>query len=349
MLDRPPCDNAGSLKGRRNNFDFLRLVLAVLVIFSHSYPLGTGLETSEPFLGLTGGQTTGGTIAVNLFFIMSGYLITASFLHSSSILDYLGKRVRRIYPGFIAAMLLAALLVLPVAGGVLTGGGLRGKLLNFLGHTVRLAEPSYIGAFLKNPYPTEVNGSIWTIRFEFECYLGLMILGLCGLLSRRRLMAGIFFGVVLVGIGFSAAHLQIRGTYWSRLLPMYLAGVVAYLYRDEIRYTWRGGLACMAVLLVACFVPFAWAAVFPFAGTYLLFWIAFNPSVRAHHAAKFGDFSYGTYLYAFPVQQMIMEAWGKPLNPLFLFLVAVPLTLAVAVASWHFVERPFLKPRRLPK
>jgi peptidoglycan/LPS O-acetylase OafA/YrhL len=244
-------------------------------------------------------------------------------------------------------MIVGALVVLPLSGGVLTGGSLGGKLLNFLGHTLGLGEPSYIGAFSKNPYPTEVNGSIWTIRVEFECYIGLMILGVCGLLSRRKLMAGIFLGMVLVGVVFSAFQLQIRGSTWSRLLPMYLAGVVAYLFRGEIRYTWRGGLACVAGLSVACLVPFAWAALFPFAGTYLLFWIAFNPFVRAHHAAKFGDFSYGTYLYAFPVQQMIMEAWGKPLNPYFLFLLAVPLTLAVAVASWYVVERPFLRPRRL--
>ena len=89
-------------------------------------------------------------------------------------------------------------------------------------------------------------------------------------------------------------------------------------------------------------MPFAWAAVFPFAGSYLLLYVAFNPSIRLDKTAKYGDFSYGTYLYAFPVQQLIAMTWGKPLNLILLFLMATPLTLVLAVASWHFVERPFL-------
>jgi peptidoglycan/LPS O-acetylase OafA/YrhL len=107
-------------------------------------------------------------------------------------------------------------------------------------------------------------------------------------------------------------------------------------------------MACIAGLAVACFVPFAWAGLFPLAGTYLLFWIAFNPSIKLHGAAKFGDFSYGTYLYAFPIQQMIMRAWGRPVNPLILFVEAVPVTLVFAIASWYLVEYPFLRLRPRP-
>ena len=339
--------NAPAHTSRSNNFDFLRLILAILVIFSHSFVLGPGPNLSEPFLTLTRGRATGGIIAVNFFFIMSGYLITASYLRSTSIFDYLGKRVRRIYPGFIGSMLFAALVVVPISGAVITGGNAGGKILNFVWNTLRLQEFSFVGAFSKNPLPDTINGSVWTITVEFKCYLGLLLLGVSRVLQRRKLMTGIFLVSIVVGVMFNVLGLQqIKGATWTRLIPMYLAGVIAYLYRDKIRYTWQGGLASFCAMVASCFVPFSWAAVFPIAGTYLLFWIAFNPYLHAYHAAKFGDFSYGTYLYAFPVQQMIMNAWGMPINPLALFVQAAPLTLVLAVASWHFIERPFLKSGR---
>jgi hypothetical protein len=82
---------------RANNFDFIRLFLAVLVIFSHSYPLGVGSEVAEPFKRLTHNQVTGGDIAVDLFFVISGFLISASYERTASVASYLKKRVLRIY------------------------------------------------------------------------------------------------------------------------------------------------------------------------------------------------------------------------------------------------------------
>lgn len=371
---------AGSSKRRENNFDFLRLFLAILVIFSHSYPLGLGTETNEPFVRLTRGQTTGGGIAVDLFFVMSGYLITASFLRSDGVPDYLGKRVRRIYPGFIVVMLIGALAIIPLSGGSirafdpngqigrvlgrfvpLSNEGLAaeaGRLVNFAGNLLFLREPLYAGTFPHNPTPNMVNGSVWTIPIEFWCYIGVMILGVAGLLRRRMLIACVFFGTVLFGLSVNLLHLHIQAVWlgfiigdvpsWTRLLPMYLAGVVAYLFRDMIRYNLETSLICLLALLAACFIPFALSGVLPLAAAYLLFWVAFNPSIRLHRAAKFGDFSYGTYLYAFPVQQMIVKAWGKPMNPFVLFSLAAPVTLVFAIASWHFIERPFLNMRRRP-
>jgi peptidoglycan/LPS O-acetylase OafA/YrhL len=298
---------SGSAQDRLNNFDFLRLFLAVVVIFSHGYSLGTGSEANEPFSLLTRGQTNAGIIAMSFFFIMSGYLITASFFHSKGPLDYLGKRVRRIYPGFVASMLFGALCVVPLSGGVLDGGDLLGKILNFGRETLQLTEFQFIGCFTQIPYPNAVNGSVWSIFYEFGCYIGVLVLGVAGLLSQRGFVLGTFLASVVMSIEFSVFGLQYPAlsplgfhlgiaSLWARLVPLYLAGVVAWLYRDRIRYTRIGAVACLAALLVACLVPLAWNAVFPFAGTYLLFWVAFHPSIRLYHAAKFGDFSYGTYL-----------------------------------------------------
>jgi len=329
-------------KSRLNNFDCLRLLLAVVVIFSHSFPLA-GSESDEPFFRITNGQTTGGEIAVDLFFIMSGYLITGSFFHSASILDYLGKRIRRIYPGFITCMLFGALLVVPLAGGVLTDSH---KPVSFVAPLLLLNRFSQTGAFSRNPFPYEVNGSVWTIPYEFGFYLGILILGVSGALARRALVSGMFLASIVISIAF---HIWVRpdsfevSSHCAHLAPMYLAGVVAYLYRGRISYTRTGGVVCFLALWCACVIPFAWAPLFPIAGAYVLFWTAFNQSIRFHGVGKRGDFSYGTYLYAFPLQQTIVGVWAKPINPLLLFLVATPLALVFGFASWHLIERPLLR------
>jgi len=271
---------ASSVKSRLNNFDFLRLFFAIGVIFSHSFPLGVGSSANEPFNRITRGQTTGGLIAVDCFFIMSGYLITGSFMRSSGVLDYLGKRIRRIYPGFVVAMLFDALVIVPLAGGILLG---RHKIVNLALNSLLLREASYTGAFLGNPFRSSVNCSLWTIFFEFGCYILVLILGISGALFRRKIVSGLFLASVLISIVFNVRDLNFpesrlfyylgNPSGWARLIPVYLAGVVAYLYRDQIRYTVKWIVAGFFALLVACFVPFGWAAVFPFAGTYLLFWI----------------------------------------------------------------------------
>ena len=123
---------------RENNLDFVRLSLAVLVIFSHSFPLGNRTEHLEPVVRLTHGQSTAGVIAVDAFFIISGFLITNSFLRSRSVWDYFRKRIARIYPGFLACMLVCALIVAPLAGAASPYKHLVPRMVNFLGRALCL-------------------------------------------------------------------------------------------------------------------------------------------------------------------------------------------------------------------
>src|SRR5476651_1337833 len=114
-----------------NNFDFLRLALAVLVIFSHSFPLGVGSETHELLRVLTHGQMTLGAFAVDLFFVMSGFLIAGSAERSRSVGSFLKKRVTRIYPAFIVSAALMALVVLPLASGAFAEASWPARLMDF--------------------------------------------------------------------------------------------------------------------------------------------------------------------------------------------------------------------------
>lgn len=343
-------------EGKQNNFDFLRLTLAVLVIYSHSYPLGTGSELNEPVRRLTHGQLTGGAIAVDLFFVMSGFLIAASAERSSSVGSFLKKRFLRIYPAFIVCAIIAAACVLPASGGSFAAQGSVARIADFVWSTARLHEFHYIGAFSSNPYPHAINGSTWSIPYEFWCYIGVALLLVAGALRRRSLILiafilslaisvafvvrGWIFGGMILGRIFGSPQL------WARLLPLYLAGVVFYLYREKIALRAWGAALALCALLAACFVPWGMSLVFPLAGTYLVFCVAFSSRFRMYSFGRFGDFSYGAYLYAYPVQQLLMRGFGHEVAPWRLFLLATPITLVAAVLSWYGVERYFLGSRR---
>src|SRR5271165_6832576 len=124
---------------RQNNIDFARIVLALLVIFSHSYSLACDNELTEPFHLLSHGRITGGRIAVDLFFIISGFLIAASYERSSSAVSYLSKRVARIYPAFIVLALVTLVVFNPLAHGHVAGATFKDKFANVVGNTLRLS------------------------------------------------------------------------------------------------------------------------------------------------------------------------------------------------------------------
>jgi peptidoglycan/LPS O-acetylase OafA/YrhL len=344
-----------SVDSRQNNIEFLRLGLALMVVFAHSFAVTQ--RGAEPFALLTRGQATGGTIAVDAFFILSGFLITASYERSGSVFSFLKKRIVRIYPAFLVVTLVTALCIVPLGGGQLEGRGALGKTALVIASVVRLKDVESLGAFANNPYPHVVNASLWTVSYEFFCYLGVAVLGMTMVLHRRRTIAGLFGVSLVVSLLFAHFHWQSPHTLetalfgypqaWARFIPIYLAGVVFYLYRDCIRLHRRGAILSVFAMAVACVVPLGYTLLFPLFGSYLLMYIAYWERLPLYRIMRFGDFSYGTYLYAFPIQQLLVQNFaphsGIRNSPLQLFAIATPLVLAAAAMSWHFVERPSLR------
>jgi peptidoglycan/LPS O-acetylase OafA/YrhL len=337
----------------RNNFDFLRFALAALVIFSHSFALLGPGDATEPLARLTRGQLPSGHLAVDFFFVISGFLITHSALRSRSLLDYLRKRAARIYPGFLLAALFCFLVVAPLAGhrpASITP--LAAGILSLRGY-----EPGSI--FTANPYPNTLNGSLWSISYEAWCYVGVALLAATSLLARRHLLLAVFIaslagstlfavyqlrpGAGILGVIFGSPRL------WARLLPCYLAGMVFYLHRDRIPFSSNLALACAIALVVGARIPHALTSLVPTAATYLLFYFAFHPAIRLDRWARRGDFSYGIYLYAFPIQQLLIlyipSLRASPLlyGPLLLFALALPLSIAFGAVNWHLAEKHFVR------
>jgi peptidoglycan/LPS O-acetylase OafA/YrhL len=344
-----------SLHGR-NNFDFVRLAMAVLVIFSHSFPLATGRQ-----LGELPDDASLGRLALAVFFTVSGYLIAMSWDRSSGVTDFLCRRVLRIYPGFLVAFFISSYLIAPFVTAHAADLFRPRKLAASVVYAAALHDPKQVEAFASNPYPRILNGSLWTIHYEFGCYLLIALLGALGLLRRRPVVglllmtwsADVLIHRGLLQIGLVEQSLQTHKpvgvligelAWWPRFLSWFLAGSCFYCWRDFVRYIPGLTLTAMAGLAATLIGGHGWIFVWPFAVPYVTFWFAFHPRLNLHRTVEVlgGDYSYGTYLYAFVIQQLIvMRVPG--IQPLMLFLLAAPLSVLAGLASWFCVERHFMR------
>jgi len=349
----------GSLE--RNNFDAIRLAMAFLVLFSHCFALHFGSEAMEPFSLLTNGYYNSGNVGVWAFFIISGFLVARSFDMSPGVGRFALRRVRRILPGYLVATSLCAFAVTPLftpPGFTISLGEVAATLAGNLLLSNHFPVPDL---FRDNPV-TAINGSLWSIRFEALCYVGLALLTLTFRHALRPALLVAYAGVVILWCwadltgrkpgGSPALIAAIGWPYlWMMVLPNFLAGMIAY--------HWRAALPRSTPLLVgmvgACLLIFhlgergTWGIVGahmlgPPTLAYGLFWLAYHPHLDLRHAARHGDFSYGVYLYAFVIQQMLVARTTLPF-PVFVIASAL-LSLAAGIASWWLVERPCLGRRR---
>jgi peptidoglycan/LPS O-acetylase OafA/YrhL len=332
-----------------NNFNAVRLFLAVLVIVSHAFPLSYGGEGREPLIRITAGQDSLGGMAVNLFFLISGMLITASWLRSKSMQNYLFKRILRIYPGFLVANAVSVVIAVAFSPAFRHTVASRAWVYGFFHDLVFLGSLNMIqpNAFAANPLPSAINGSLWTISIEFGCYLLVAILGLFCLFKRRKLILLFALGVWL----FYVAKVFFGRESWlseSRYLSFFLAGMLCWLFRDKIIRVLSVpvGVACAGALLLSSRFPPSWSVIFPVIGSYMILSIGTGRRWRFTRWTEKTDLSYGIYLYAFPVQQVI-ASFPSLRYAVFNFLIALPVTAGLAWLSWHFVEEPFLRMKNL--
>lgn len=335
----------------RNNFDAIRLAMALLVVWSHSFALHLGSEQTEWVSLALNGAYNAGNLGVMAFFVISGFLITQSWERSRTAHSYFEKRVRRIYPGYLVCTSICAFLIAPLFGATLPNISTTIGLNLFLKNSIP-------DAFTANPVPGAVNGSLWSIPFEFWCYIGVAF-GAWLLLKRPRLLIAFCAGLILAKVLQDStgrkpdSHLveAVFGSpyVWTKIAPSFLLGMIAYCYRGVLPRSPIILAGLSGTALIACHLNQA-IADFLVSPTlaYAVFYVAFSRRIQAHNAAAFGDFSYGTYLYAFPIQQMLQATVGGSLNMAEFIALSSVLALLAGVLSWHAVEKHFL-PRRVPR
>jgi peptidoglycan/LPS O-acetylase OafA/YrhL len=339
------------MTARQNNFDALRLVAAISVIFSHSFLIAEGTQNNEWLILLTGNQSILGLTGVFVFFAISGFLVTQSFEQTTNPLHFLAKRALRIFPGLFIATLLSAFVLGPAVTDL--------PLATYLS---RLEPYEYVVGntlldqtvhelpgvrFVDNAVGLEINGSLWTLRCEFVMYLMVLALGLLRLLTVRVALVLLVFGMICLHSNMLDEFekwgwfFQILSG-WGWLVGFFAAGMALY----KLRHTriFDGRIALLALAGLALSIPLRqFILFFPVFGCYLALWLALNPRLPVIPAARFGDLSYGLYIYGWPVEEAVMWLSGGRAPWCQVFLIALPAAAAIAFLSWHLVERPMLR------
>lgn len=328
--------------GRDNNLNIIRMVAASAVLVSHAYPIASGVGTQEPLKSLTG--YTLGSLSVFAFFIISGFLIAASFERTASRRRFMAARCLRLFPGLIVSLLLVALIMGPLVTTLpVVAYFTDPATYNFLLRNTTLVHPQYTlpGVFETNPYPT-VEGSIWTLIHEVACYVGVLVLGVLGVLAQRKTMVAVLTVYLVFYFGVPAFEIDLHPKIeaFRRLSLPFAFGTALYIWRDQITLRWPVMIILIAIAWVCKGTPLQPLATVAALG-YTVFWLAYVPAgfVRAYN--RLGDYSYGMYIYAFPAQGLTIWIWG-PMSPIENMLWSFPMTLAVSVLSWHWVEQPAL-------
>lgn len=340
----PALNSAG--EKRFNHFNFLRFIFASLVILSHTFELIDGNRSREPLTGIFG-TISFAEFAVDGFFLLSGYLIVKSWDSSPEIFAFLSKRILRIYPGFIVASLVCAFIV----------GPLGAEPADYFSHLevkklaygiIRLWGPIVPPVFVGQPHAA-VNGAMWTIPYEFACYLSVLLIGFCGLVKYRRgwlaITACFFIAVLCQKLGLQPLlqeySINLESSFF-RLGMFFFTGGAYYLLRDEIKFCPRMAWGSGLILSMAMFYPVTSEPILAILGGYLLFHFSFSPISLLESFQKLPDVSYGLYLYGWPIQKLLI--WYLPELPAWwVFVFSFAGSVLAGLISWYLVEKPFLK------
>ena len=337
----------GDLDFRSNSIGFLRLLFAAVVVWSHAYLLG-GFG-GDPVTRLTGGALNAGFLAVGGFFVLSGLLITRSFERVTSVEGFLWHRFLRIFPAFWVCLVIVAFgfapLVFYYEHGTLAGftSGPYSPW-SYLASNALLQMNQYnIGALLSNvPLPSIFNKSLWTLQYEFLCYLSVAALGLIGALRLKASVAILFLFLLFVNstvLWEHGRHVTTEAYGVIGLLVYFAAGSCAYLFRDNIPMRWWIALLC-AIALAISLPTRAYALFVAPCLAYLTLFAAMKLPLRNFDRRM--DFSYGLYIYAFPVQQMLALYGVNTVGFVPYFFCALAIAFVFAAASWFTVEKPSL-------
>lgn len=335
--------------GRDNNFNLIRFLAALAVIYSHCFPISQGAAALEPFestLGISLGE-----IAVHVFFVTSGFLVTGSIIKKKELVGFFFARILRIFP----ALIVSGLFVVLICGVIETKLNFIDYLQSpevlkyFLQNTLLIVHKvSYFlpSVFMDTPYVGVVNGSLWSLPWELKMYI--ILAGIFFLFKKK-------FGMFVISLyilsfvyficnEFFLDFGSIFFTHLFYLSILFFSGSLFYIYSDRIPINTLFFISIVFFLtLLVIFLDlkiftFFYYFLFP----YVVLYLAYVPSGFIRLFNKLGDYSYGLYIYAFPIQQLVVSFF-KDITPIMLFNYSFPIIFILSFFSWVFVEKPALK------
>jgi peptidoglycan/LPS O-acetylase OafA/YrhL len=334
---------------RPSGFDYMRIVLAVFVVASHTINVCYGPEFTQAVW--SGPARAPLALILPMFFALSGFLVAGSLERCRTIVSFCGLRILRLVPALAVDTLIAALLIGPLFTSLplreyFAGPEFRTYFLNILGD-VHYSLP---GVFTDNPWPGKVNQQLWTLPYELACYIALTGASYAGFAQRPRLLLAASIGANVLLIAQLA--LRDQSTAWTAstvhgpmLVICFFYGVCAFRLRHRIRWnSWLFVLsAVVAVICLSVHGADYFAAV---PATYMTVFLGLTQPRRNRFVAS-GDYSYGIFLYGFPIQQTVSATLGTAALHWYVnFPISLALTLLFAMMSWHGVEKRAMKLRR---
>ncbi len=310
---------------RFNNFDIVRLALAIVVVLTHTAVLSQSPNLARFF------QYFSGTLAVEGFFAISGFLIFASYERCASLGDYCTKRAYRILPAYWLSTLLC--LLIAFSGGHFRVGRFLLANLTF----ANFLNPSIPGVFQGNPYLPDLNGSLWTIKIEVMFYIAVpIILWLCRRLNRDAVLWFLFVSsIIFHGYASRKMAVQLPGQ-----LSFFMIGALVHYHLPFFMKYGRWLMLAAAI----CYGIHCWTGWF-FVRPPAIAGLTLGAALLLPHIkgpTRWGDFSYGTYVLHWPLIQLVVATGLYRAHPWIGFLASTTLIAFGAVSSWFVVEKPAL-------
>ena len=320
---------------KKNNFTTLRFTLAIAVLIGHSYPItGNG---SDPLSIIMLPHEWIGSLAVNGFFSISGYLVTSS-LSKRGPFRFIIARFLRLYPAVIVYSLIAIFFFGPLGTNLSPLKYFQSTPWKYL-HNATLWEwtQNLPHVFQTNPLAGSTNGSTWTLPVELRCYITIFVLGFFGIFdSRLRANVALLSILILVFLKYPAIPLFDSHLNFSTPLTYFLLGSLAWINRMSIPIDWRYTIFAFFMIFFTCHIGYS-HYVLPLLLTYVfLSAVYLTPFLNLD---RYGDISYGIYIYAWPIQQLV---WTHGQSGYTNALISSIIVIPIAFLSWKYVEKPAL-------
>ncbi|MFN8282455.1 MAG: acyltransferase [Chitinophagales bacterium] len=333
----------------KNNFDFLRLTFALLVVVHHSFPL-SGASEQDILYYATNGVLSFSYIGVRGFFVISGFLIFPSLMRSKNLVDYFVKRVLRIYPGLFVVLAITLFFCMFFYNGSMFSFFKMKETYTYIPVNLSLIKlQNYIpGVFGDNQLPRAINGSLWTIVYEFTLYCTIaffIFLKDKSILFQRILLLvfiTLFLAIRVSQTQLETIHIGTLGltTFAHNGIYFYVGALLSTYDLQRIPYKLFILIASFVIWICLLQNPNFELIQYLLFPIIVLFFGTYSTKYLNSIGEKIGDLSYGVYIYGFPIQQTLMHFFV--LNCLQLTLFAIPIIFIFAWFSWHFIEKTAL-------
>jgi len=314
------------------------MLAATGVLVSHAFPLALGRGANDPIADLLGISL--GTLCVYVFFVLSGFFIASSYERSQSKLQFIRARVLRLFPALGVCLVITIVVGSMITTSLTTDFAIKSVEYFFRNFTLFYGKTNLPGVFDNNPLSYTINGSLWTLNFELLCYVLTLVLGILGWLVSPKW----FIAMLLVFLALCLLSSQIFLPYrLSMLLTLgwpYLIGTSLWVFRKYLQLSGHIASLALGLLIILVLANAPTITWIPFLG-YLMIFLGYADASWILRYNSLGDYSYGLYIYAFPVQQLGVQFGAT--TPIGNIIFSFPVTLLLAILSWHMIEKPALR------